>query len=86
MMQNNKHQHRDLLVLLNNEYRSEHALQHEVEWLHTLLFHVEAIDNVCRAHELIHVNRHKIITEPHKIKREILRKSDAPFVFLNNRN
>jgi hypothetical protein len=85
-MQDNKHQHRDLLVLLNNEYRSEQAINLEVEWLHSVLFHVEAIDNFCTAHELININKRKLISEPLKIKREILRKTETPFVFLSNKN
>jgi hypothetical protein len=85
-MASNKHQHRDLLVLLNNEYRSQSAIEQEVEWLHDVLFHVESIDNFCTAHELIHVNRHKIIQDRNKIKREVLRKRETAFVFLNNKN
>jgi hypothetical protein len=82
----NKHQQRDLLVLINNEHHSQHAINHQVEWLHDVLFHVEAIDNFCIAHELINVNRHKIISSPQKIKKEILRKTETAFVFLNNKN
>jgi hypothetical protein len=82
----NKHQHRDLLVLINNEYRSQSAIKHEVEWLHDVLFHVESLDNFCIAHELINVNRHKLISSPQKIKKEILRKKETAFVFINNKN
>jgi hypothetical protein len=82
----NKNQQRDLLVLINNEYHSQHAINHQVEWLHDVLFHVEAIDNFCIAHELINVNRHKIVSSPQKIKKEILRKKETAFVFLNNKN
>jgi hypothetical protein len=84
-MSNNKHQHRDLLVLINNEYRSQSAIDHEVEWLHEVLFHVEAIDNFCVAHEIINLNRHKL-TNPLQIKKEVLRKKETAFVFINNKN
>jgi hypothetical protein len=82
----NKHQQRDLLVLINNEHHSQNAINHQVEWLHDVLFHVEALDNFCIAHELINVNRHKIFSSPQKIKKEILRKTETAFVFLNNKN
>ena len=36
----NRNQRRDLLVLLNNHHRSQQAIDHEVEWLHELLYHV----------------------------------------------
>lgn len=85
-MATNKHQHRDLLVLINNEYHSQNAINYQVEWLHDVLFHLEAIDNFCAAHELININRHKIISSPQKIKKEILRKTETAFVFLNNKN
>jgi hypothetical protein len=85
-MPNNKHQHRDLLVLINNEYRSQSAIDQEVEWLHDVLFHVESIDNFCIAHEMININRHKLLTNPLQIKKEVLRKKETAFVFLNNKN
>ncbi len=85
-MASNKHQQRDLLVLLNNEFRSRSAIEQEVEWLHDVLFHVESIENFCIAHELIHVNKNKVYQEHHKIRREVQRKKETPFVFLNNKN
>ncbi|MBX9784428.1 MAG: hypothetical protein K2X48_14155 [Chitinophagaceae bacterium] len=81
-----KNQQRDLLVLLNNEYKSEHALNHEVEWLHDVLFHVEALDNFCIAHEIINVNRRRLITQPRQIKKSVLRKTEKAFEFLSNKN
>lgn len=81
-----KNQQRDLLVLLNNEYRSEHALNHEVEWLHDVLFHVEALDNFCIAHEIINLNSRKLLSKPDAIKKYVVRKKEKPFEFLNNKN
>jgi hypothetical protein len=85
-MATHKNQHRDLLVLINNEYRSQSAIDHEVEWLHEVLFHVESLDNFCIAHELINVNRHKITSNLQQIKKEILRKKETAFVFISNKN
>jgi cell fate (sporulation/competence/biofilm development) regulator YmcA (YheA/YmcA/DUF963 family) len=81
-----KIQHRDLLVLLNKEHRSKEAIDHEVEWLHDILFHIEELDNFCRAHELINVNRHKVISSTVKIKKAVLKKEETPFEFISNLN
>lgn len=80
------HQQRDLLVLLNNDLKSQQAIDHEVGWLHDVLFHVESIQNFCIAHELIKVNRHQIINNREKIKKVILKKVEKPFEFLSNKN
>ncbi len=81
-----KMKHRDLLVLLNNGQRSQEAIDHEVEWLHDVLFRVEELDNFCKAHELINVNRHKIVSSAAKIKKAALRKDETPFEFISNLN
>jgi hypothetical protein len=80
------HQQRDLLVLLNNDFKSQQAIDHEVEWLHDVLFHVESIQNFCIAHELIKVNRNQIINNREKIKKAVLQKTEKPFEFLSNKN
>ena len=79
-------QRRDLLVLLNNEYRSQHAIDQEVEWLHDVLFHVEALENFCRAHELLDLNRYKVISNVAKVKKAVLRKDFKAFEFISNKN
>ena len=82
-----KHQQRrDLLVLLNNEHRSQQAIDHEVEWLHDVLFHVEELDNFCRAHELLDLNRYKVISNIGKVKKAVLRKDFKAFEFVSNKN
>ncbi len=82
----NRSQRRDLLVLMNNEYRSSSEFDQHVEWLHDLLYHVEQLDNFCSAHELILINRHKITTNVSKIRRSVLRKEKKAFEFLSNLN
>ena len=79
-------QRRDLLVLLNNEHRSQHAIDQEVEWLHDVLFHVEALENFCRAHELLDLNRYKVISNVAKVKKAVLRKDFKAFEFISNKN
>ena len=77
---------RDLLVLLNEDHRSKEAIDHEVEWLHEVLYHVEELDNFCKAHELIDVNRYRIYDKPNRVKKAVLRQSAKAFEFISNKN
>ena len=77
---------RDLLVLFKQELMTPQAIEHEVSWLHELLFNVERMDNFITAHELIDINRYKITKNAIDIKKNVKRKKDQPFVFLNNKN
>ncbi len=77
---------RDLLVLFKQELKTPQAIEHEVNWLHELLFDVERLDNFVVAHELIDLNRYTISNKPFVIKDTLRRKKEKPFVFLNNKN
>jgi len=77
---------RDLLVLFKQELMTPQAIEHEVAWLHELLFMVERLDNFVKAHELLDLNKYKITNKPFDIKKAIRRKKDQAFVFLNNKN
>ena len=77
---------RDLLVLFKQELMTPQAIEHEVSWLHELLFSVERMENFVKAHELIDLNRYKITNTAFDIKKNVRRKKDQPFVFLNNKN
>lgn len=77
---------RDLLVLFNQEIMTPQAIEHEVEMLHQLLYSIERIDNLVEAHEIIDLNKYKIIKK-HQPLRKVLRQSELkPFVFLNCKN
>ncbi len=77
---------RDLLVLFNQELMSPQALEHEVVLLHELLYKVEQVDNIIIAHELLDLQRYKVVSEGLKLRKYIKRRQDKPFVFLNNKN
>ena len=77
---------RDLLVLFNQELMTPQALEHEVTLLHELLFHVERLDNLVVAHEVIDLNKYKLYSKPSIIKAHIRLKKEKAFVFLNNKN
>lgn len=77
---------RDLLVLFKQDLMTPQAIEHEVGWLHELLFNVERLDNFVTAHELIDLNKYKITNNSVDIKKMVRRKKEQPFLFLNNKN
>ncbi|MBS1497085.1 MAG: hypothetical protein JSU03_13685 [Bacteroidetes bacterium] len=77
---------RDLLVMFKQELMTPQAIEHEVEMLHELLFSVERLDNVVKAHEIIDLNKYKLISKHFEIKTFLRRQVEKPFVFLNNKN
>ena len=79
-------QNRDLLVLTKKESMNPGELEHEVELLVDLLYHVENMDAFCVANELIDLNRYKIIRKPHLIRQAVREKKLKPFVFISNNN
>jgi hypothetical protein len=81
-----KSPNRDLLVLLKDEYMSEHAIEQEVERLNAMLFHVESNENIAQAHELIDLNKFRIYPQKKKVMQVLQEKELKPFVFLFNMN
>jgi len=81
-----KSPNRDLLVLLKDEFMSEHAIEREVERLNEMLFNVESFDNISVSHELIDLNKYKIYHENKIVQQAIKEKQLKPFVFLFNMN
>jgi len=77
---------RDLLVLTKRTAMKPGELEHEVELLVDLLFHVENITAFCIANELIDLNRYKIIRKPHLIQQILREKKIRPFIFISNLN
>ena len=77
---------RDLLVLFNQELLSPQAIEHEVELLHELLHTVERIDNLVTAHEILDLNKYKVINKAIVVRNTIRVQELKPFVFLNCKN
>ncbi len=77
---------RDLLVLFNQEIMTPQAIEHEVEMLHRLLYGIERIENIIVAHEVIDLNKYKIISKSPQLRKIIRRSELKPFVFLNCKN
>lgn len=77
---------RDLLVLFNHEIMTQKAIEHEVEQLHQLLYTIEGIDNLIVSHEIIDLNKYRIINNPLQLRKLIRQRELKPFVFLNCTN
>jgi hypothetical protein len=77
---------RDLLVLFNQELMSPQAMENEVELLHELLYTVESLDNLVTAHEIIDLNKYKIINKELTLRKIIQLQELKPFIFLNCKN
>ena len=77
---------RDLLVLFKEELMNPQAIEHEVEMLHELLYSVERIDNLIVAHEVINLNKYKIVSDKNTIRMTLRQNELKPFIFLNNKN
>ena len=77
---------RDLLLLFNQEIMSPQAIEQEVEFLHGLLYDVERIDSLVVAHELIDLNRYKVINKSMQLRTFFRKRELQPFEFLNCKN
>lgn len=81
-----KSSNRDLLVLSKNILTDAREMQLEVEKLNQILFHVEAIENLCLANEIIDINIYKILRKPEKIEKVISNNRLRPFQFIHTKN
>ncbi len=77
---------RDILVLFKQELMTPQAMEREVTLLHDLLYNVERLDNVVAAHELLDLNKYKVISKHMIIKNYLRSGKEKAFVFLNNKN
>ena len=77
---------RDLLVMFNQELMSPQAIEQQVGLLHELLFSVERMENLAAAHEIIDLNKYKVINKTLIVRNTIRTQVLKPFVFLNCKN
>lgn len=77
---------RDLLVLFNQELMTPQAIEYEVERLHQILCTIEYIENLVIAHELLDLNKYKVINKHHELRMTIRQRTQKPFLFLNCKN
>ena len=77
---------RDLLVMFKEGTMSPQAIEHEVERLHELLYKVERTENLVVAHELIDLNKYRIINKPLQLKPFFRNRDLKAFEFLSCNN
>jgi hypothetical protein len=77
---------RDLLVLVKDEFDSEHSMEVELENLNRLLFQFETLDTISVAHEIFDLNVGKILEQPKQVRSVLNQKKLKPFQFACNKN
>ncbi|MFN5376832.1 MAG: hypothetical protein ACK492_10775 [Chitinophagaceae bacterium] len=77
---------RDLILLRKDDQLDELNIEREVECLNYLLQTVETISSLCKAHELIDMNRFKIYQDTLSITKALKQKELNPFQFIFNKN
>jgi hypothetical protein len=78
---------RDLLVMFRQRAMTQQDIDREVTQLNELLFATERLDNFVKAHEVLDLNKYKIINNAVAIKKMIRQnKLNKPFVFFSNKN
>ena len=77
---------RDLLVLIRQDFGNPEIQEKNMLQLHEMLFNTERLDNFVKAHELIDLNRYKILSGSFELKKWVRKKKNTAFVFLNNLN
>lgn len=75
-----------MLVLLKDETMSEQAIEQEVEKLNTILFNIESSDRFYSAHEMLDLNKFKLIQDKKVLRQVCKEKQLKPFTFLFNLN
>lgn len=76
---------RELLVLFRDKSDST-LIERQVESLHELLYHVEKIENIAIAHEVINIRKRKIFRRSKQVLCVLKVETLKPFTFLNNLN
>ncbi|MBX2888382.1 MAG: hypothetical protein KF829_07000 [Ferruginibacter sp.] len=81
-----KYFNRNILVLLKQDLKSKQAIEKEMAMLNDMLYHVEKVDNLAVAFEIIDCNNYKIVSRHHVVKQYIRSHKEDAFVFMFNRN
>lgn len=78
---------RDLLLMLRQRAMTQQDIDRELMQLNTMLFTAERLDNYVKAHEVLDLNRYKVINNAVEIKKMIRQKKfSKPFIFFSNKN
>ena len=77
---------RDILLIPKYLHINEDTLALEVASLHKIFYDVESSLNFCIAHEVIDINRYKIVRKPLLVQQVIKERGNKPFVFICCKN
>lgn len=78
---------RDILVMFRHNLMSQQEMDREVMQLHEILFDTERPDSFAAAHEVLDLNRYRVINNLPLIKKMLRQKKlTKPFIFLSNKN
>jgi hypothetical protein len=77
---------RDLLVLFKQELLSPQAIEETVDWLHEILQTTERLNNLVTAHEILDLNKYKVIHNPLTLRNTLRNDILKPFIFLSCKN
>lgn len=77
---------RDILVVSPTATLSERHMQQELRQLNEILLSVESLRTNAIMHEVIDLNRYKIIRKPAEVSKTLLDRNLKPFIFICNKN
>lgn len=77
---------RDLLVLFKQELLSPQVIEETVDWLHEILQTTERLNNLMIAHEVLDLNKYKVVHNPLVLRNTLRKDQLKPFIFLNCKN
>jgi hypothetical protein len=77
---------RDLLVLFKQELLSPQVIEETVDWLHEILQTTERLNNLVIAHEVLDLNKYKVVHNPLVLRNTLRKDPLKPFIFLNCKN
>ncbi|MFC4262943.1 hypothetical protein ACFOWM_08650 [Ferruginibacter yonginensis] len=73
--------------MLRQRAMTQQDIDRELMQLNTMLFTAERLDNYVNAHEVLDLNRYKVINNSVEIKKMIRQKKlSKPFIFFSNKN
>lgn len=72
---------RDILVISAKAHLDDALYFRELAILNKILFEIETLTGYCQCHEIIDVNRHKVIRKPMLVQQAIRDQLHKPFVF-----
>lgn len=77
---------RDLLLLTDLDYLPAAERQRSLAEMMRLLSTVENWTSFSQANEVLDLNRHRILTQPHRIQQQLQDFPNKPFVFVVGKN